>query len=197
MPRSDDLQFFLDELKTSIAKCQPAQEIQSATTLAFQRLETLGQEKWSSNHSEAPATAWLEQAIKTGKAGPTGKLADALENLAPKLFWQRRMDRPSIHPKWPNSHANSVIIGDTGLECRNDVRIGVSLLAPYTIYPNHQHPPEEVYIALSNGSWRQNDGFWQTRGAGGLIYNPPNIVHAMKSNSDPLLAIWILPLSLL
>ena len=76
-----------------------------------------------------------------------------------------------------------------------DVQIGVTIMAPQTTYPDHRHPPEEVYIALSDGQWRQNDGPWNEPGIGGLVYNPENIVHSMRSGKEPLFAIWCLPLS--
>jgi Dimethlysulfonioproprionate lyase len=72
--------------------------------------------------------------------------------------------------------------------------IGVSLMAPGLQYPDHQHPPAEVYYSLSPGSWRQGDRPWVTPGIGGLVYNPSNIVHSMRSSDGPLLAIWCLSL---
>ncbi len=194
MPRNDDLEFFLNELKIAIFKRKPDEKIMSATDLVYERLKNIGAYKGALSSHEVPVTAWLDKAIKTAKSGPVGGLAEALEVLTPKLSWQTRSDRHSNDPNWLKSHANAVIVGDTGLEYRTDIRIGVSLLAPNTVYPNHQHPPEEVYIALSDGCWRQNNGEWQSPGPGGLIYNRPNIIHAMKSGNDPLFAIWMLPL---
>jgi quercetin dioxygenase-like cupin family protein len=89
-------------------------------------------------------------------------------------------------------HANAVIVGPGGVERRNDVRVGVSLLAPYVRYPDHNHPPDESYLVLSDGDFRQGDGDWFEPGIGGTLYNPPNIVHAMRSGNTPLLAFWLL-----
>ena len=66
-------------------------------------------------------------------------------------------------------------------------------MAPGITYPDHRHPPEEVYIVLSNGQWRQGSGPWHAPGVGGIVYNPHDIVHAMRSGDSPLLAIWCLP----
>jgi hypothetical protein len=52
--------------------------------------------------------------------------------------------------------------------------------------------PEEVYVALSPGEWRQNDDPWIEPGVGGLFYNPPSIRHAMRSGPKPFLAAWCL-----
>ena len=92
----------------------------------------------------------------------------------------------------PVGHANATIIGSEGLEIRRDVWIGASLLAPHTRYPDHRHPPEEIYVVLSGGQWRQASNPWHEPGVGGFVYNPPNIVHAMRSTERPLLALWFL-----
>jgi hypothetical protein len=56
------------------------------------------------------------------------------------------------------------------------------------------HDPEEVYLALSPGFWRQEAGAWHEPGIGGIVYNLAGITHAMRSSSVPFLAIWCLPL---
>lgn len=56
-----------------------------------------------------------------------------------------------------DGHVNATIAGPEGLEIRRDVWIGViiSLMAPHMRYPDHRHPPEEIYVVLSDGQWRQ------------------------------------------
>ena len=93
-----------------------------------------------------------------------------------------------------DGHANAMVAGPGGLEERGDVWIGLSLLAPHVLYPEHSHPPEEVYVALSPGAWWNAGMDWTEPGIGGLVYNPPGIPHTMRSGPKPLLAIWCLPL---
>jgi hypothetical protein len=45
---------------------------------------------------------------------------------------------------------------------------------------------------LSPGSWRQDAKPWHEPGLGGVVYNHPNVVHAMRSTEAPLLAVWCL-----
>lgn len=142
-----------------------------------------------------PAYQWLDEAEQNAATSAAANLAAAFQPITPRLAWRARKDRKSSDPNFADAHANAVIVGEGGLEERADIRIGASLLAPNTLYPNHNHPPEEVYVALSAGQWRQNDGPWNEPGPGGLIYNPPNIVHAMQSGEAPLLAIWTLPMA--
>ena len=141
-----------------------------------------------------PVCQHLEPAIASLERGPTdlAELARAMRALAPQLVWR---PRASADPIFTAGHANASILGAEAhaIEQRGDVRIGISLVAPGITYPDHHHPPEEVYIVLSGGEWRQNANPWHAPGVGGIVYNPPNIIHAMRAGDEPLLAIWCLP----
>jgi hypothetical protein len=77
-------------------------------------------------------------------------VASAIKGLAPELCWRLKA---SGDPVFANGYANADILGSVpeALEQRDDVRIGLSLMAPGITYPDHSHPPEEVYLALSRG----------------------------------------------
>lgn len=141
-----------------------------------------------------PACDQLDAALAAARTGPglIPALADALDALAPRLAWYRRPGAQPAMDRFHDAHASAVVVGAGGLERRDDVRVGVSLLAPQVRYPDHQHPPEEIYVVLTPGQWRQCDGPWHEPGAGGIVHNPPGIVHAMRSRESPLLAVWFL-----
>ena len=141
-----------------------------------------------------PACAHLPRAIDeaTRHGGSTAQLARALAAAAPGFTWERRAGAASEAPDFFDGHANAVLAGPKGLEIRDDVLVGISLMAPRIQYPDHQHPPEEFYVVLSPGQWRQADGAWHEPGPGGVVHNPPGIVHAMRSGEAPLLALWFL-----
>ena len=88
-------------------------------------------------------------------------------------------------------HANGMVVGPGGIEDRQDLLLGVSLLAPHVRYPNHSHAPEETYLVFSEGEFMQEDE-WFSLGVGGSFFNPPGIKHAMRSGAKPLLAFWAL-----
>jgi hypothetical protein len=141
-----------------------------------------------------PACAHFEPACRAARrhSSDIAALADALSALAPRLCWALRPGSEAHGDDFAGKHANARIIGDGGIERSDDVTIGVSLMAPRTTYPDHHHPPEEVYIVLSPGQWRQGRGAWWAPGIGGLVHNPPDILHSMRSSDAPLLAIWCL-----
>lgn len=144
-----------------------------------------------------PVVEHLALALDGAARGPAdiGRVAAAVRAIAPELCW-RISARAGTDPVFAAGHANATVLGPEAdaLERRDDVWIGLSLMAPGVTYPDHTHPPEEVYLALSPGAWRQEDRAWHEPGIGGLHYNPPGIVHAMRAGIEPFLAVWCLPL---
>lgn len=127
------------------------------------------------------------------RGAPLAEIASAFGTLEGGLNWYRRKSATPADEPFYSSHANAMLIGPGGIEERDDVQVGVTVMAPGIVYPDHDHPPEEVYIALSPGAWWNADMAWTEPGPGGIIYNPPGILHAMRSGSDPFLALWFLP----
>ncbi len=125
--------------------------------------------------------------------GNLGKLAATLRDIEPHLNWNNQAERRKSAVLAQN-YADSFIVGPGGFVPSSTFEIGVSVMAPHTTYPDHRHPPEELYLVLSQGEWRQNADAWHEPGVGGVVYNPPDIVHAMRAEAKPLFAIWCLPL---
>ena len=73
----------------------------------------------------------------------------------------------------------------------DDFTLGLFMLGPRTLYRDHQHDAPETYINLSpRTGWRFDDGDWQDHGAGSIIFNPPNAVHATRSYETPFLSVF-------
>jgi quercetin dioxygenase-like cupin family protein len=192
--RSPDLQLFLTSAEAAI---RHGSGVDGRARVAAERMFRALQ---APTQAEQPATARLPVCHHLATAleqvrrqpGPVGTLADAFAVIEPQLSWKVRAGAEAQGEQFLDSHANATITGPDGIETRRDVWIGVSLMAPNTRYPDHRHPPEEIYVVLSDGQWRQASGPWHAPGIGGLVYNPPNIVHAMRSTERPLLALWFL-----
>ena len=192
--RDEKLQLFFDTLSVAVlGRTGTTEPAARAATLIFNALKTPGR-PGTTTPNRLPVCTWLPQALAiSGEDAPDAiEHAAALAALEPSFTWKRRTASEGLHDGFATGHANATIAGPGGLEERSDLRIGVSLLGPDVQYPDHQHPPEEIYLALSPGSWRQNQGSWHEPGLGGIVYNPPNIVHAMRSGGAPLLATWCL-----
>ncbi len=88
------------------------------------------------------------------------------------------------------------LIGPTAASRSDRMTCGFLLLGPDTHYPSHSHEPEELYLPLSGtASWRQSQGDshgeWQQRPPGALIHHAPFEPHAMRTHTDPLLALYL------
>lgn len=142
-----------------------------------------------------PVCAHLAQAAAPGNFdNPTlRRLASAFAVIEPRLSWRRReRDAPSASVNFVQGHGNAMIAGPGGLEPRTDVWLGATLLAPHVRYPDHEHPPEETYLVMTDGEFSHGGDPWFRPGVGGTFYNEPGITHAMRSHGKPLLAFWAL-----
>jgi hypothetical protein len=187
------LQEFLAALEAAISLAEPSEPAAQVVRRVFGA--TRSADGLPPAAGEAlPVCALLDQALATAMASgsPAATVAARLARLAPNLNWYQRGGSETATPAFRNGHANAYIIEPGRVESARDVTIGVSLMAPDLQYPDHRHPPAEVYYSLSPGSWRQGEGPWVTPGIGGLVHNPSNVVHSMRSSDTPLLAIWCL-----
>src|SRR5690625_150649 len=136
----------------------------------------------------------LQPALKLAAAagGDARVISDAFKRIAPELAWGRRKNSAEAGAAFHDGHANAIVIGPEGLEMRDDIWLGVSLIEPGIQYPMHRHPPEELYIVMSDGEWyREGDG-WFRPGPGGIVHKPGGHIHSMRAGDTPLLAFWLL-----
>jgi quercetin dioxygenase-like cupin family protein len=193
--RAPGLQRFLDATREAIVAQAPSPG--SAARLAERIFGALGRaapEAGVASPSRLPACLHLADALAEARASSpsVARVADAFAAIEPALPWKRRPNAKAAGNLFADNHANAVIVGPDGLEPRDDVLMGVSLMAPKLQYPDHRHPPEEIYLVLSKGQWRQGEGPWHEPGPGRVVFNPSNVVHAMRSTDRSLLAIWCL-----
>lgn len=193
MVRTAELQTFFDTTQHAFATSNAGYAERTLADRIFNGLENSA-ESASPQPVQLPVCEYLAPALERAReqGGPVEALADALFGIASHLVWARRASEQNDDPTFLARHANAEVVGPNGLEIRNDIWIGISLLAPQTQYPDHRHPPEEIYSVLSPGEWRQEDGPWHSPGIGGVVHNPPYIIHGMRSKSLPLLAVWCL-----
>lgn len=191
--RNDALQLFLGEAFEAFSHF--AQDTQSRRSIRqiFSALETPALES-SRPATRLPVCSHLHEALATAGSQPRLRpLVDRFAAIEPMLQWTRRPKRDnSASDNFADGHANAMIVGPSGFEDRNDVWLGVSLLAPNVRYPDHDHAPEETYLVLSQGEFRHGKSQWFSPGIGGSFYNEPGIRHAMRSLDAPLFAFWAL-----
>ena len=195
MHRDAKLQLFYDLTETAIVKrAETCANAWPAAKPVFDALRTIVGGQGNFVPERLPVCDALESALHLASTGPTPipELASALNDLSPRLQWKRRNSSSPDGTSFHDGHANALVAGPGGLEERDDVWVGISMLTPHVRYPDHRHAPEEVYVSLAGGSWWNSNMDWTTPSPGGLIYNEPNVLHAMRTYAQPLLAIWCL-----
>lgn len=196
--RPEPLQRVIDSAFAALGDNAPASARPAITAMAA-LLKTPGRAAAGNIGVWLPVCARLDTAVAAAQVGSASAavLARAVAAVAPGLPWYRRPwsaadGGPDAEATFRDGHANAQIVGPQGLEIRDDVTVGVTIMAPGVRYPDHRHPPEEVYVVMSEGEWRRANDPWFRPGPGGIVHNPPGIVHAMRSGTAPLFALWIL-----
>ena len=121
------------------------------------------------------------------------RMMACFSNIERHIRWQPRpVSNATASKNFADNHANGMIIGQGGIAADGSIMIGVSFLGPNVRYPDHDHAPDETYLVMTAGEFRQNDDEWFSPGCGGSFYNIRGIKHAMRSGAVPLLAFWVL-----
>jgi hypothetical protein len=190
--RSEILQSFVDAAFAAFDQFAEAPQSRRSILQIFSALEVPGVERPGPG-SRLPACSQLETALAIETEHESlHRLVDRFKWIEPLLEWRRRTNDTSASQNFVDGHANAMIIGPGGLEDRRDIWFGVTVMAPNVRYPDHDHAPEEVYLVLSDGEFRQGEAAWFSPGVGGSFYNPPGIKHTMRSLDAPLFAFWAL-----
>jgi hypothetical protein len=84
------------------------------------------------------------------------------------------------------------VFGTRGHFVNDKVAGGLLILGPNIVYPDHHHIAEEIYIPLTGGTeWRMGEGSFHTRAAGEVIHHASNVSHAMRTGTEPLMALYL------
>ncbi|MCZ4430464.1 dimethylsulfonioproprionate lyase family protein [Agrobacterium sp. SOY23] len=191
--RNEDLERFLEAASVAYNRHVTDEKGRESVGRIFAMLATPTSAN-PKHGTQLPVCVHLPDAVAGGRSNPAlSMMLDCFMAIEDRLSWTTRTKHDgSAGPNFADGHANAMISGPGGLEERRDLWIGVTLMAPNIRYPDHFHGPEETYLVMSEGEFRQGEGEWFSPGVGGSFYNPPNIKHAMRSHSRPLLAFWAL-----
>ena len=138
---------------------------------------------------DVPVCAFLEQALAPGGSELDGLLT-ALGRIRAGLEW-REMPAAKVPEHFRHRHGWVEIAGPDGTVVSRGFRFGLYLQAPETFYPAHCHEAEELYLVLSGtAEWQTGDDDVSSKPPGSLAHHRPWQAHAMRTLSDPLLALW-------
>ena len=144
------------------------------------------------------AHRFLQSIALSGSEGSPGDLVRQLREVENLLIWGHA---PGYTPQnvgqaFLDSYCHALLTGPDGpLRCASPLGAFV-LFGPDTLYRDHVHAPNEVYLAVTEGGqWRVGNRGWQALEAGRTIFIPSNAVHAIRSGPSPLLtfSFWLEP----
>jgi len=126
-------------------------------------------------------------------AGEGGRrLAALLASRGGQFNWRQTYSEADLGPQFMANYGWLEVFGTRGHFVSEAIAGGVLILGPKTVYPDHHHEAEEVYIPLTGGTdWRMGDLPFRRRAAGEVIHHGPNVSHAMRTGSQPLLAFYL------
>ena len=140
---------------------------------------------------DLPVLRWLPQ-IAGDRAAFGIDLVAALARTAPSLAWRQTYGEKDIDRAFLDNYGWSEILGGSGPFASERIACGFLILGPFTHYPSHRHAAEEIYLPLSGtAAWRQGDAVWRERSPGIPIHHSSEEPHAMRSGTNPLLALYL------
>lgn len=140
---------------------------------------------------EKPARALLPAAVAAAGQGPLAALAQAFARLEPALAWTQNPNYSDARmgAGYMAGYAYADLVGPRGLIPSDSVAMGVLLLGPGRLYPDHNHPAAEIYHVLSGtADWSRDGGPFAPQPPGSRILHPPWMNHAMAVQRETLFA---------
>lgn len=140
-----------------------------------------------------PATRFLPECVAASMF-MSPDVAAALAEIEEFLHWRQNpnySDRAMGRAGYMDNYAYAELIGPNGFFAGDDFLMGLLLLGPGVHYRDHHHAAPELYWLLTGPSeWRRGTGDFAMHDAGDMIWHAPHVVHATRTGTSPLLAVW-------
>ncbi|RDJ05574.1 dimethylsulfonioproprionate lyase family protein [Rhizobium grahamii] len=142
--------------------------------------------------SPLPLASQLQFALRNLalRGEPYEEATAAINDIAKSLEWVASKTGPFASINIEHTHAHAVIAGMSGIEERSDVALGLTIMAPYSRFPDHIQFRSRVFLALSDCEFSCDDKGWQRGTVGSIFFNEAGHNVAMRCTSRPLLAAW-------
>ena len=132
----------------------------------------------------------------SGQKGSSSQaVAEALLAVKDLIKWRPTYTERENEPDMAalsRHYTATCILGEGGLLPSDKVAAGFSLQGRNTYYPPHAHLAEESYwIIGGDGDWRVGAKPWFAVEPGDSIYHEQEARHAMQTNEQALLTVWL------
>jgi mannose-6-phosphate isomerase-like protein (cupin superfamily) len=138
-----------------------------------------------------PVLNWLDETA-TRSTPATAPLVDAIVAGAGSLAWGQTYTAADFGAAFLERYGWTEFIGTKGPVPSTTIACGVLMLGPWIEYPAHAHEAEELYLPLSGtAAWTRGQEEAVRRPPGQPIHHPAWIRHAMRTEAEPLLALYV------
>jgi hypothetical protein len=138
-----------------------------------------------------PVLSWMPAAAKAA-GEQTEFLVNRLASLANHLSWDQTYSAQDFGIGFLEKYGWTEFIGLRGPIPSDRMACGVLFLGFQIEYPRHSHAAEEAYVPLTGQTlWQCGDQDWGYRAAGLPVYHASRVPHAMRTESAPLLALYL------
>ena len=138
-----------------------------------------------------PVLGWLGD-LPRATAPLSAPVVQALVASAGHLAWGQTYGASDFGPEFLDRYGWTELIGMRGPIPSQALACGFLMLGPATTYPAHAHEAEELYLPLSGSAWWQRgQEAWARREPGTPIHHPGWMPHAMRTEAEPLLALYL------
>jgi quercetin dioxygenase-like cupin family protein len=138
-----------------------------------------------------PVLRWLPRIAADG-ANFDSSFVSALCRTAACLVWRQSYTHDEVDPAFLQNYGWSELLRPVEKRTSAQISCGVVVLGPHTLYPQHHHEAEELYVPLSGTSaWQQGDALWREHPPGTLIHHLSEEPHSMRTGEEPLLALYL------
>lgn len=151
-------------------------------------------ERLPAPRSHPVAQRWLAPAVaEAARLAP--QLAQAIDAASPHLAWVSYdpYPRAEIGDGFADGHAFASLAGSDAPYAVDDVEVGLFLIAPHVLYPDHCHPAPELYAPLTGPhGWRFGPGRpLIAKPAGVPVWNPSLQPHLTLVGDVPFLCLFV------
>jgi len=138
-----------------------------------------------------PVLAWMPETVRAAdKKGEV--IVNMLASLAYQIAWGQTYSTEDFGVGFLEKYGWTELIGQRGPIASDRMACGFLLLGPEIKYPRHSHEAEEVYLPLTGRTlWQRSYQEWVCREPCLPIYHTPRIAHAMRTETVPLLALYL------
>ena len=140
---------------------------------------------------QLPVVRELKTLTTLGTAA-TSSFVNAIGDAADRLEWRQTYAAADFGPAFLDCYGWTELVGSRGPIASSVIACGLLMLGPRTDYPAHAHEAEELYLPLAGTAlWMRGEEGYVSRAPGHPIFHSSWMAHAMRTESEPLLALYV------